>query len=77
MAKCSLTMEICTGRTLIAMGKGFDTWPQEKVERFITEWRDLEEAGAEMVDVQVFGNRIVGHPSEDFTKHLAAYGVYP
>jgi len=50
-------------------------WSEDKLEAFAMEWKALEAAGAEVAEVQVVGNRIIGHPSEDFTRHLEKWGV--
>lgn len=79
MAKCELTIKcrMHFDRLMDAMQREADEWPQSRRDAFGTEWKALEAAGAEMVDVQMIGGVFVAYPSEDFTAHCAKYGVHP
>jgi hypothetical protein len=77
VATVTLKIEMCTGRLVDALAIASEQWPASKRAEFYARWSDLVDAGAEWVEVQAIGNRIVGYPSEDLTAHCAAYGVYP
>jgi hypothetical protein len=72
-----LIIEDRTERLLGAMVATVKEWPQEKRDAFASEWRSLELAGAEIGEVQMFGSRFILHPSEDFTRHCAKWGIFP
>jgi hypothetical protein len=64
-------------RLMNALNAQSDQWPQSRRDAFQKEWKALEAAGAEMVDMQAIGGVFVAYPSEDFTTHCAKYGAHP
>jgi hypothetical protein len=77
MASVTIKVEMRTANLLNAMTSAADNWPQSKRDQFAKEWQALEDAGAVCAEVQVFGGRVVGHPSEDLTKHCEKWGIFP
>lgn len=75
MAHLNITVENHTGNALAILNRIRREWPAEKADAFADEWYRLEDAGAQMVEVQFLDGRIVAHPSEDFTLHLEKWGV--
>lgn len=72
-----IKIECHTGPVMDVLERMAREWPHEKLRQFAMEWEALEAAGAEIAEVQVIGNRVVGYPSEDFTLHLEKWGVAP
>ncbi len=68
-------MEVRTGAAMAILERMGREWPEEKMRAFVDEWKALEVAGAQIAEVQIIGSRIIGHPSEDFTRHLEKWGV--
>ena len=52
-------------------------WPDEKADRFASEWQALCDAGAEWVEVVSLGGRLVAYPSEDIVRFCARWGIHP
>lgn len=71
----SLSVEMRMERLIDALGVVSSGWSEAQRERFQSDWKAMEAAGAEVADVKSFGNRIVGFPSEEFTRHCEAWGV--
>jgi hypothetical protein len=79
MAKCGRVIKcrIYFDRLTAAIRREADKWSQPRRDAFQAEWKALEGAGAEMIDVQMIDGAFVAYPSEDFTAHCAKYGVHP
>lgn len=71
----SLSIELRMERLRDALDVVASGWTDAERERFQSEWKAMEAAGAEAAEVKCFGNRIVGFPSEEFTRHCEAWGV--
>jgi hypothetical protein len=76
MASVNLTYEIRISFAMTALANAADDWSTTNRARFKAEWDSLVLHGAETIDCQFIGGRLVAHPSEDFTLHLEKWGVY-
>lgn len=74
MVRVNLSFQICTGRICDAIEKANLSEPDKK--RFSEGWKELEGHGAEMVEIKVYGDRIVAFPSDDFTRFCEGFGIY-
>jgi hypothetical protein len=72
----TIKVELRHERALRALSDAMEEWTNGQRQAFADEWADLVEAGAEVADVQFVGGRVVAYPSEDFTMHLAKWGVH-
>tara|TARA_R100001086_G_scaffold233668_2_gene155437 strand:+ start:261 stop:509 length:249 start_codon:yes stop_codon:yes gene_type:complete len=77
MATLEIKMLLRVDRLLSSVKRAADKWPQPRRDAFSRDWKALQDAGAEMCDVQMIDGVFVAYPAEDFTAHCAKYGVYP
>ncbi|PIY28399.1 MAG: hypothetical protein COZ09_10140 [Comamonadaceae bacterium CG_4_10_14_3_um_filter_60_42] len=52
-------------------------WPPGKLQQFSDEWDALEDAGAQMIEVEIIGQKIIATPSHDFLSHLKKWCLEP
>lgn len=71
----TITAKIHFQNALTALANAGECWTDEKRERFSREWQALEDAGAKLCDHRITGGIVQVWPSDDFTRHMAAYGV--
>lgn len=77
MASVHIKLHLHYERLAQALADACNGWSENRKNRFVVEWRALEAAGAEMVDVRFVKGVVQAFPSEDFTMHCAKWGVYP
>ena len=77
MASVNIKVHLHYERLVQALADACDGWSDDCKDRFADEWRALEAAGAEMVDVRFVKGVVQAFPSEDFTMYCAKWGVYP
>ena len=75
MAKVELKIETRVCRIVSAISD--KNWTHGEKQKFHDEWDSLIKHGAEMIDTQFIGSRLVAYPSSDFTMHCAKYGIHP
>ena len=75
MAVLNIKIETRVNRIIDAIEA--KSWTEDSRRRFNDEWGRLTDCGAELVETQFIGGRIVAYPTHDFTSHCAKYGVHP
>lgn len=53
----------------------FDAMPRETIDRLVKEWRELEDSGAEIADVDFANGVVTAKISNDLEQHLLRFGV--
>lgn len=77
MARLGFVIEHQTGPVVELLQRIGKEWPSERLEQFADEWDALEDAGAQMIEAEIIGQKIIATPSHDFLSHLKKWGLEP
>ena len=78
MAELSLSFKVDTtgvAKGIARMTTCVARWPQEKRHKFISEWDELEAAGAQTADVGFVYGVVYAWISDDLRQHCRKWGI--